>query len=325
MNRNLLIRNLSKPLSKIIVGIAAIIMCASAIFADASDAPKESNLDVYRVSNNIWYSRSRSEEGSYSAVKWGLSNDVLVPADYDGDGGTDIAVWRPSSGMWYIRQSSTDQIIYAQWGMTTHHPTGGLPDVPVPADYDGDGKTDIAVWRPDTGFWYVLNSSNGYDQRNADIFQWGRLGDIPVQADYDGDGRADHAIFRSWENRWYIFESKAKRWNVQKFGAAGSDMLVPADYTGDGKADVAVFRSGTWWILNSENGEAEATEFGFEDSIPVPADYDGDGETDLAVFRKGAWYIYESSGPRLVTHTFGLENDVPINFLRAKPSIIGVP
>ena len=75
-------------------------------------------------------------------VQFGRQGDVPVPGDYDGDGKTDIAVWRPSNGTWYILQSSNNKMISYQWGSST--------DKPVPADYDGDGKTDVAVWRPGT-------------------------------------------------------------------------------------------------------------------------------------------------------------------------------
>ena len=77
-------------------------------------------------------------------VTWGLPTDVPVPGDYNGDGTADVAVYRPSTGQWWVRQQFT-----AAWGLPT--------DVPVPGDYNGDGVTDVAVFRPSTGQWFVRN------------------------------------------------------------------------------------------------------------------------------------------------------------------------
>jgi hypothetical protein len=81
-----------------------------------------------------------------------------VPGDYDGNGTTDIAVFRPSSGIWFVRNGTT-----VAWG------TSG--DVPVPGDYDGNGTTDIAVFRPSTNAWFV---------RNGTTAGWGTSGDIAL-------------------------------------------------------------------------------------------------------------------------------------------------
>lgn len=294
--------------------------------AAAVDFDKDGKADfaVFRPSSGIWYSQSE-DKSAFFAVRWGLASDVLVPGDYDGDAVTDIAVWRPSDGTWYIQRSSDNQNFFVTWGMTTQHPTGGLPDVPVPADYDGDKRTDIAIWRPDTGEWFVLKSSEDFNQTKPIVFSWGRLGDIPVQADYDGDKHTDFAVFRSWENRWYIFESGSRSWRTERFGTAGTDRLVPADYTGDGKADIAVYRRGTWLVMNSESRDIEPFFFGFHDDMPAPADYDGDGTTDFGVYRRGVWYIYDSATPRFRSFTFGNENDIPLNSLGTKPSIVAIP
>jgi hypothetical protein len=95
-----------------------------------------------------------------------MSTDKAVPSDYDGDGKTDVALYRPSTGVWYIISSANGQVMSIQWGIST--------DVPVPADYDGDGKTDVAVYR--SGVWYVRHSSTG----GSIGVQWGTSTDVPV-------------------------------------------------------------------------------------------------------------------------------------------------
>ena len=97
-----------------------------------------------------------------SFVQWGLNGDVPVPGDYDGDGVTDLAVFRPANGVWYILTSSsgfTTSVEY-QWGLNG--------DVPVPGEYDGDTKTDLAVFRPANGTWYILKSTSDFTA-SADV------------------------------------------------------------------------------------------------------------------------------------------------------------
>ena len=93
----------------------------------------------------------RSTTG-FIGIQFGESTDKVVPADYDGDGKTDVAVFRPSNGAWYRLNSSTGQFFGILFGYGT--------DLPVPADYDGDGKADIAVFRD--GMWYLQKSSQGF-------------------------------------------------------------------------------------------------------------------------------------------------------------------
>ena len=106
------------------------------------------------------------------AYTFGISTDIPVPGNYDGDAKTDIAIFRPSSGQWFILKSTTSFLSYVAytWGISS--------DVPVPGDYDGDAKTDIAIYRPSSGQWFVLKSSTAYTTYSA--YTFGVSTDIPI-------------------------------------------------------------------------------------------------------------------------------------------------
>ena len=177
-------------------------------------------------------------------------------------------------------------------------------------DFDGDGKTDIAVFRASEGNWYVLNSSNG----EMSAFHFGAAEDVPVAGDYDGDGKTDFAVFRPSDSNWYIWQSASQSLRVERFGY-GTDRLVQADYDGDGKTDVAVFRNGNWYIQRSSDRSISYMAFGLGNDIPVAADFDGDGAADISVYRSSdkMWYSLRSGGGGFSAQAFGLETDVPVH------------
>ena len=241
-------------------------------------------------------------------VNWG-DRAASSPCDVDGDGISDIAVWRSSSGIWYALPSNTPGTYTAtQWGLPG--------DKPIPGDYDGDGKTDFAVWRPSTGVWYVLpsNTSGTYTAT-----QWGLSSDVPVSADCDGDGTDDIAVWRPGNAVWYVLpSSSAGTYTAIQWGV-NTDIPVPGYFDGDDKADVAVWRpaTGVWYILESSvPGSYIGTQWGTSSDIPAPGNYDADAKTDIAVWRpsEGMWYILASANPGTYTATsWGLANDIPVS------------
>lgn len=211
--------------------------------------------------------------------------------DYDGDGRTDVSVFRPSNGVWYLNRSQAGFSATA-FGIST--------DKIVPADYDGDGKTDIGVFRD--GNWYLLRSQSGFG-----AVSFGMPGDIPQPEDFDGDGKADPAVFRPSNGTWYMLNSTSG-FSAVNFGIA-TDKPVAADYDGDSKADPAVYRDGNWYILQSQLG-FKAVGFGLPTDRPIAVDYDGDNKADVSVYRDGNWYQLRS-GSGFVAVNFGLSTDTP--------------
>ncbi len=223
-------------------------------------------------------------------------------ADFDGDGKTDLSIFRGSEGNWYL-QRSTAGFQVLNWGLAA--------DVLTPGDFDGDNKTDTAVFRatadsaqPD---FYILNS-NGFTLTGA---SWGVAGDIPVVRDYDGDGKADVAVFRPSNSTWYVIKSSGGT-AIDVYGQAG-DVPVAGDFDGDGKGDLTVYRAGTW-LSQLSGGGSSSVALGSAGDFLVPADYDGDSKDDVAVFRPstGEWFVVKSSDSTTVITTWGASGDVPV-------------
>lgn len=268
------------------------------------------------VPENVWNNHQRIKQyqapanATYGGVTFNIDGNIadgpvagVQPknrrSDFDGDGKSDIAVWRPDSGVWYMLNSSDSVFRAIGFGVAT--------DIPTPGDFDGDGRTDQSVWRPENGVWHF------YSRSIYTSYQFGLVGDIPVPADYDGDGRTDIAVYRPSNGMWYIrnsFDSKGASFRFEQFGIS-EDTPIPGDFDGDGKADLAVFRpsNGVWYLMGSTAGFS-ATQFGISTDQPVSADFDGDGKNDRAVYRAGTWYILGSQAG-FYGFGFGFADDKP--------------
>ncbi len=202
---------------------------------------------------------------------------VLQSGDYDGDGTAEIAVFRPSSGLWAVR------------GLTRLF-FGEAADQPVPSDYDGDGTDEIAVFRESSGLWAV---------RGVTRFYFGQRGDIPAPGDYSGGGTDSAALFRPSSGLWTV------RGLTRTYFGGTADRPAPGYYL-DNIVVPAIFRpaAGLWAVRGRTR-----VYFGTSGDLPVPGDYSGSGNWSIAVFRPaaGLWAV------RGLTRTyFGGGGDFPI-------------
>jgi len=278
------------------------------------DGDDKSDIGYFNGVSGVWGILQSSHSFSYGSplfFSWGQTGDIVAPGDYDGDGLLDPTVRRPPGG----GQSAAYLMLFSSngydYGCALIIPAGwpGLGDTPVVGDYNGDGRTDPAIWRGSAGVWIIPMSPafNTYQ-----FFSWGLTGDTPVGADVDGDGQTDIGYWRPSTGVWGFLKSTANysyaspQWF--NWGTTG-DIPVMADYDGDGKADPAVVippsggQSKAYRILLSTLAYAPGSSLtipagwpGLGDT-PVPQDYDGDGEADAGIWRanSGVWIIPKST------------------------------
>ena len=255
--------------------------------------------------------------------------------DYDGDGRGDFLLYTfPGDILWRILQTATNTSRDVLWGNTTV-----LGDQLLPADYDGDGKTDVAVFRRSTGVWYIIQSSN--NQQQVELF--GALNDLGMVGDFDKDGKSDLTIIRGTPNGvgWFTRRSSDNKVQIVLWGGGttmpAGDFIFPAnqvDVDGDGRQDHLVRRDPnvppqgtpqqgdpvTYHILRSSDNQALSFQWGLDTDATLFGDYDGDGKTDFVARRtiggELVWFILQSSNnynrsqPRTVR--FGTTGDLRV-------------
>jgi predicted outer membrane repeat protein len=291
-----------------------------------------SDIGTFHPATGVWSILESSENFSYAAPRyysWGQTGDILALGDYDGDGRMDPTVRRPPAG----GESAAYRILLSttgyNFGSSLTVPAGwpGIGDTPVPGDYNGDGKSDPAIWRGSAGVW-IIPMSPAFS--TYQFFSWGATGDTPVAADVDGDLQSDIGYWRPSTGVWGFLQSTYGYSYANpvffNWGTSG-DITVMADYDGDDLADPAVVippasgQSQAYRILLSTQSYNPAMSVtipagwpGLGDT-PVPADYDGDGIADAAIWRAsaGVWIIPKSSTGNIsyMFAAWGAAGDVP--------------
>lgn len=167
----------------------------------------------------------RFAKGGSQATIWGRPSDAAVPGNYSNDAGSpgaEIAVWQANSGTWSVHGFPIKSRVVGQAG-----------DKPVPADFNGDGITDFAVYRPSTGEWLIAYVAATNSATPAPIKKtFGASTDVPAPFDHDGDGRADLAVYRPAEARWYMTDVGQTWTKTFDQGGHAGEVPVPGTYRG---------------------------------------------------------------------------------------------
>ena len=278
--------------------------------------------NLYVVDDQQFDTMSLPSGWSIDITTGGGGGGTDAAVDFNGDSRSDYVVVRNTGGgatgqvTWFINNSSGGATQAFAWGLAT--------DFFIAEDFDGDGRDDIATWRPGpptVALFYILNS-NGFTLR-GEVF--GQTGDDPtVVGDYNNDGMADVAVYRAGvttgqQSVWYFRTTPGGPVNFAPWGQTG-DVPAPGDYDGDGRNDFVVQR-GTggqahFW-RNLTTAADDIIGFGVASDLVVPGDYDGDGKTDIAVARGSAsiitWHWFASGTGAYVTVGFGASaTDVPV-------------
>lgn len=198
------------------------------------------NLDTSFGRNGFYQNLRRKETGTFAASLIGdkfvvgftlltatnntdlafervnLSKTPIAAADFDGDAFTDSAVYRPTTGNWFILNSSTNTVTIDQFGANG--------DIPIDGDFDGDGRCDLAIFRPSNGTWFFKRSSDSTILGAT----FGGAGDRPIPGDYDKDGKTDMAFFRPGNGNWFVLRSSTNfsTFFAYPFGQAGDIPLT---------------------------------------------------------------------------------------------------
>jgi len=273
------------------------------------DGDGRTDVQVYRSSNKTFYAL-KSSSGAFIEQALGQPGDsVSLTVDFDGDGRSDFSTARYNAEvLWRILPSLTGVLKETRWGSST------LGDFFAAADYDGDGKMDVAVFR--AGVWHIIRSSDETYRQDY----WGTSGDAPAATDFDRDNIADLTVARSESGQrvWYTRLSTTGAMRVTAWGLSSDGFFTGrSDFDGDAIADILVIRNESgqrvFYIRRSSDGAMQVIPWGLSSDVVKLGDYDGDGKTDPAVTRavngQRIFYILQSSNNQVRYETFGLAGD----------------
>ncbi len=171
------------------------------------------DLAVFRPNHGRWVIK-KSSDGSFIQVYWAGSHAPLV-GDIDGDGKADMGFYRQDWSRFCFLKSTNNYAHSSPSDYLDKYLGSGVQFV-VLGDYDGDGITDLGVYRSSDGRWAVRKSSANFDDFIAG-YMGGGDEKVPAPGDYNKDGKADFCTFTPSTGRW--------AWKSHVDGSTGSNYV----------------------------------------------------------------------------------------------------
>jgi len=190
---------------------------------------------------------------------------------------TAAGIWQ-----WQYPDGDVDEVSFGQWG-----------DLPLSADWDGNGWTDLAVFRPTTSTWYVDLNWDG--EADLEFTLAGMQSqDIPLAGDWDCDGQDSPGYFRPSDQTWHFWNgiSIFQEDLPVLFGDEVNAIPLVGDWNGDGCDTIGVYRPdmGEVNLENQMTAHFDGIDFyAPQNAIPVPGDWGGQGLETLTFFDNGEW------------------------------------
>ena len=193
----------------------------------------------YAPGSATWYLALPQPGGL--VLHFGVPNiDIPTPAAFNGNGSTELAVFRPTTVLGGDADSYT---VFGPAGAYTVSFTSAAVqslgfvykagDIAAPADYDGVGRDEFAIYRPSTGQFFILNTPSDtntatWTLRTVTMNLPGgpNASDEPVSQDYDNTGMADPTVYRPSNSTFYVYHAATKIQSNIQFGPAGQSVAA---------------------------------------------------------------------------------------------------
>ena len=235
---------------------------------------------------------------------------------YFGNYGDTIGVFRPTNGVFYLRNTNSQ----GNADITATFGTNG--DIPIAGDWNNDGIDTIGVYRPSEKRFFLSNSNAQIGNAPSFVYSIAMTGDIPIAGDWNNDGIDTIGVYRPGTSTFFLRNSNSDgSADITPFAfGINGDMPIIGDWNNDGIDSVGLFRpiEGKFFLRNTNSqGNADITAtFGTDGDLPIAGDWNNDGIDSVGVFRptNGMFYLRNtnSAGPADASFAFGTKGDLPI-------------